>query len=128
RLILEIEAALSPGEQPTELGRVELVDELGASMDVDLLACGDGRRGRVLRGVRGRALIRYGVDDVDGAFAHRHHHTARPQIDVECGTDGAHPGVAGAHPERPLRIMGHLEEGFAALETNDPAALAVVDR
>src|SRR5712672_3266969 len=67
------------------------------------------------------------MDDVDCAFAHRHFHARGRQVDIERGTDGAHPIVAGAHPKRPLRIVRDFEKGLAVFETNDTLALAVVD-
>src|ERR1700733_1780223 len=96
-------------------------------MYVGLLTGGYGGRESRDRGIRRRRLIRRGMDDLDGAFAHRHFHSCRPQVDIERRADGPDPIVTRTHPKRPLRIMGYFEKGLAAFETNDTPALAVVD-
>src|SRR5580692_1342293 len=127
RLILEIEATLSPGQQTADLRRIELVDHFRAVVYVGLLAGGHGRPKTGDRGIGRRRLICRRIDDFDGAFAHRHFQSGRPQVDVEGRADGPNPIVAGAHPKRPLRIMGYLEEGLTPFQSNDTLALAIVD-
>src|SRR5882762_5282019 len=127
RLILEIESALSPGQPAAEQRRIELVDHLSAAVHVGLLTRRHGCRRLADRSIRWRGLVCCRIGDIDGAFAHRHFHPGRRQVDIERGTDGADPIVAGAHPKRPLRIMGYFEKRLAAFETNDTPALAVID-
>ncbi len=48
-------------------------------------------------------------------------------MDVERRADRTHPAIARMHPERPLRIVSHVEIRLALPEMNDTTARAVVD-
>src|ERR1700761_4374281 len=110
-----------------DLRRIELVDHLGAIVYVGLLTGGYGCREPRDRGIRRRRLIRCGLDDFDGALAHRHFHSCRPQVDIERRADGADPVVTRAHPKWPLSVMGYLEKGLTPFQSNHTLAVAVVD-
>src|SRR5882724_10031043 len=96
-------------------------------MSVGLLTCGDGCRRFGIRGIRWRRLVRGRIDHLDRAFADRYLHAGGSQVDVKCSTDRAHPTIAGVNPERALRVVSDFEIRLATFETNDPAALAVVN-
>src|SRR3569833_2228353 len=118
RLVLKIQTAAAPGQQPGELVRIDLPDDLGRPLYVDLLACFH-RGGTLSTRIGSRRLIRCRVGHhLHNALADRHLGPCRPQVNIECRTDCPHPCAACVDPEWPPRVMGYLEEGLAALQEN----------
>src|SRR3569833_809603 len=118
RQVQKIQTAAAPGQQPGELVRIDLPDDLGRPLYVDLLDCFH-RGGTLSTRIGSRMLIRCRVGHhLHNALADRHLGPCRPQVNIECRTDCPHPCAACVDPEWPPRVMGYLEEGLAALQEN----------